>query len=123
MKSSPPVFHVELLRTAEGEIDDELRAKVVKTCSKLPSVLAVYACRLRQQSVEGDVSERISLAIEPLDPPKREGPSPLPEQHMQKLFETLAPSRGDSLGFPSGRAIEPWKQLGVCLYERPSPQS
>ena len=118
MKPSPPVFHVELLRTAEGEIDDELRARVVKTCSALASVRAVYACRLRQQSLEGDVSEHVSLAIEPLDPTKRHGPSPLPEADMQKLFKALAPVRGDSLGFPSGRPLEPWKELGVCLYER-----
>ena len=119
MKPALPIFHVQLLPTADADIDEDLRTKVVRTCSPLASVHAVYACRLRQESLDGEVSERISIAIEPLEP-KGHGPNPLPAPDMRKLFKALAPEPGDSLGFPSGRSIEPWKDLGACLYERPS---
>ena len=120
MRPPLPIYHVEMLVTSEDEIPDELRARVVEACAPLRSVRAVHACRIRRESLDGEVSEPIRLAIEAVEPATRHGQEPLPTQDMHALFAALAPGPDESLGFPSGRGLEPWVSRGVCLYRRPT---
>jgi hypothetical protein len=114
--ASPPVYHVELLATEPRDIPENLRGAVGAVCASLATVRAVYACRLRQESLDGEVTESVQLAIEPLNPREERGREPLPAGDMRRLFAALAPSPGEGLAFPSGRGIEAWRTRGVCLY-------
>jgi len=116
---SLPVYHVELLPTEASAIPEDLRAAVTRVCAELTSVRSVYVCRVRQESLDGEVTESLRLAIEPLVPQERHGADPVPAADMRKLFAALAPAPDQSLGFPSGRALHPWKDRGVCLYPGP----
>lgn len=110
-------FTQELLPTSFEELEPDLPAAVAAVCASVPSVRAVYVCRVRREHVaRGIAEELLKTAVEPVSPLGQTDRTP--RAGMASLLEALpkAMQRGGISWLTEGGVLA-WRQLAVCVFE------